>query len=187
MTLHRLVPRKTAVIVVDIQERLAAAIPEEQRADVIRATTILVEGARLLRAPVLVTVQYSKGLGPTLGTFDGILDSAGATSFDKMHFSAMDSSRFDEALRALRVTDVVVVGLEAHVCVYQTVRDLSGAGVVVHVPIDGVGSRRDDHRRAGLALCERAGAVLTTAETVAFDWLRQAGTVEFKVMSKLIR
>jgi nicotinamidase-related amidase len=77
--------------------------------------------------------------------------------------------------------------METHVCVYQTVRDLAALGVEVHLPIDGVSSRRDDHRDAGIDLCVRAGAVRTTTESIAFDWLRVAGTAEFKRLSALIR
>ena len=81
----------------------------------------------------------------------------------------------------------IVIGVEAHVCVLQTVRDLCARGVQVLVPLDGVASRRDDHRAAGLDLCRAAGATVTTAESVVFDWLRRAGTDEFKKLSKLIR
>ena len=77
--------------------------------------------------------------------------------------------------------------MESHVCVYQTVRDLVARGLEVHVPIDGVTSRRDDHRAAGIGLCERAGAVRTTTESVVFDWLGRAGTDAFRELSKRIR
>jgi nicotinamidase-related amidase len=82
---------------------------------------------------------------------------------------------------------VIVVGMEAHVCVYQTVRDLTARGVNVLVPVDAVVSRREEDRSAGIALCERAGAVPTTVETVVFDWLERAGTDEFRALSKLLR
>ena len=77
--------------------------------------------------------------------------------------------------------------MEAHVCVFQTARDLARRGLTVHVAADGVASRRDDHRDAGLSLCERAGAVVTTTETVVFDWLERAGSEQFKLLSKVIR
>jgi nicotinamidase-related amidase len=90
-------------------------------------------------------------------------------------------------LREQAPSAVVVVGMETHVCVFQTVRDLQSAGYVVHVPLDGVCSRREDHHQAGLELCRRAGAVVTTAETIVFDWLERAGTDDFRELSKLIR
>jgi len=82
---------------------------------------------------------------------------------------------------------VIVVGMETHVCVYQTVRDLIGRGFEVHVPIDAVVSRHDDDRTVGIALCERAGAIPTTTETIVFDWLGRAGTDAFRTISKLVR
>jgi nicotinamidase-related amidase len=87
----------------------------------------------------------------------------------------------------MRVRAAIVVGMETHVCVYQTVRELAARGVDVFVPMDGVASRRDDHRAAGLELCRAAGATITTMETVVFDWLRRAGTDVFKHLSKRIR
>ena len=85
------------------------------------------------------------------------------------------------------MTDTVVVGMETHVCIYQTVRDLRRAGYSVQVPTDGVCSRRDDAREAGLSLATGCGAAVTTAETVVLDWLRDSGAAEFRAISKLIR
>ncbi len=178
--MQRLDPRQTAVVVVDVQERLAAAMPGALLRDVLRACRILCEAARLLGAPVLYTEQYPKGLGATVPELAGLLEGAGAHRFEKSEFSACDAAGFAAALEASGARAAVVVGMEAHVCVYQTVRDLVARGLEVHVPIDGVASRRDDHRAAGVTLCERAGAIETTTESVAFDWLRRAGTEEFK-------
>jgi nicotinamidase-related amidase len=185
--MHRLVPRKTAVIVVDIQEKLAPAMPERRLADVVRATTILVESAKLLGAPVFATVQYTKGLGPMLESVARVLSDAGVTPIEKTHFSAMDAPGFGDALRRAEVTDTVVVGMETHVCIYQTVRDLRAVGFDVQVPSDGVCSRRDEAREAGLSLAVRCGAAVTTAETVVLDWLRDSGAAEFRAISRLIR
>jgi nicotinamidase-related amidase len=183
----RLRPGTTAVILIDIQERLARAMPEDQMASVHRAARILLEAARLLQVPVLQSEQYPNGLGATLPEVDELAKAARATRFEKMDFSAWDAPGFRDALGASRAEVAVVIGMEAHVCVYQTVRDLCGMGLEVHVPIDGVISRRRDHWEAGLGLCERAGAVRTTSESVVFDWLARAGTEEFRVLSKAIR
>jgi nicotinamidase-related amidase len=185
--MQRLDPKNTAIVVVDIQERLADAMPSEQLARVRRATRILVEAARLLGAPVLATEQYPKGLGPTLHELNDALGTANAQRFEKTEFSALDANGFGAAFDATNARAAVVVGMETHVCVYQTVRDLTAKGIEVHVPIDGVASRADDHRQTGLDLCEKAGAIRTTAETVVFDWLRQASGDAFKSLSKLIR
>lgn len=185
--MQRLDPKTTAVIIVDIQDRLAAAMPAAQLARVERAARILIEAARLLGAPVLATEQYPKGLGPTLPAVAELLKSAGAPCFEKVDFSACDASGFADRLVASGAKTAVVLGMETHVCVYQTVRDLASRGFEVHVPVDGVSSRQEDHREVGLALCERAGAIRTTSETVVFDWLAQASGDAFKQISKLVR
>jgi nicotinamidase-related amidase len=185
--MQRLQPEKTAVIVIDVQERLAPAMPEHQYEGLLRSSRILLEGARLFASPVLATEQYPGGLGPTVADITEMLDTLQVARRDKLSFSAWDSEGFADELRASKANAAVVVGMEAHVCVYQTVRDLVGAGIEVHVPIDGVCSRRDDHRDAGIDLCVAAGAVRTTTESVVFDWLQVAGSDEFKALSKLIR
>jgi hypothetical protein len=183
--MQRLDPRSTLVVVVDVQERLAGAMPEADMTALLRATTILGKGAALLGGRIAVTEQYPKGLGHTLEGIRASVD--GAPVFEKLAFSAVGCEPFKAFLSEVAPRAVVVVGMEAHVCVFQTVRDLARLGVVVHVPIDGVASRRDDHKRTGLALCEKAGAILTTAETIAFDWLERAGSDAFRELSKLIR
>jgi nicotinamidase-related amidase len=185
--MRRLYPKTTAVVVVDVQQRLAAAMPAGQLEEVVRAAKILLEAARLLGAPVFATEQYPKGLGPTLAELDALLLAAGAQRFEKTAFSAGDVPAFTDALAACGAQAAIVIGMESHVCVYQTVRDLLARGLEVHVPIDGVSSRRDDHRETGISLCERAGAVRTTTESVTFDWLARAGSDEFRQLSKLIR
>jgi len=185
--MQRLDPKSTAVVVVDVQDRLAAAMPPERLESVKRSARILVEAARLLGAPVLATEQYPKGLGKTLSEVGAVLDAADAPRFEKTHFSACDASGFAERLRATGARAAIVIGMETHVCVYQTVRDLVASGIEVYVPIDGVASRRDDHRDTGLALCDRAGAIRTTSESVVFDWLERAEGDAFKQISKLVR
>lgn len=185
--IQRLNPKTTAILVVDVQERLASAMPEGRLADMLRAARILIDGGRLLGARSLFTEQYPKGLGRTLAEVASVLEHAAAPRFEKLHFSAFDDSHLRTTLADTGTEDVVVLGMETHVCVFQSVRDLSAAGYRVHVPVDGVVSRRDDHRQAGLGLCERAGALLTTAESVAFDWLVHAKSPEFKAISALVR
>ena len=185
--MKRLDPKRTALLVVDVQDRLAQAMPPEQVERVRRAARILIESARLLGAPVFVTEQYPKGLGATLPEVADALSAADAGRFEKLDFSAWDAEGFRERMAATSVTSVVVLGMETHVCVYQTVRDLVAAGFDVHVPIDGVASRRDDHRQVGLELCARAGATTTTSESVVFDWLARASGDAFKQISKLVR
>jgi nicotinamidase-related amidase len=185
--MRRIQPSESAVIVIDVQERLASAMPEAQLGALTRAATILIEAARLLGAGVIATEQYPKGLGPTIAPIAAKLAEAGAPTLSKMDFCACDAEGFERAWAKHPPRAAVVVGMETHVCVFQTVRELCARGVDVHVPIDGVASRREDHRQAGIELCRAAGATVTTMETVVFDWLRVAGTEPFRQLSKLIR
>jgi nicotinamidase-related amidase len=183
--LLKLRPDTTCLVVIDVQERLAPAMPAAALAALERAVTLLAAAARRLGARVLVTEQYPRGLGHTLPRLAPAL--VDAQRFEKVSFSAFEADGFAACLREQAPSAVVVVGMETHVCVFQTVRDLLSAGFVVHVPLDGVCSRRDDHQQAGLDLCRRAGAVVTTAETIVFDWLERAGTDDFRELSKLLR
>jgi nicotinamidase-related amidase len=162
-------------------------MPEAQVAEVTRAATVLVDAAGRLGAHVLATEQYPAGLGPTVTPVAAELARARAVALAKTSFSACDDPSFERAFARAAPKVAIVVGMEAHVCVFQTVRELCARGVEVHVPVDGVASRRDDHRAAGLDLCRAAGATLTTMETVVFDWLRRAGGDDFKHLSKRIR
>lgn len=185
--MRRLNPKECAVIIVDVQEKLSAAMPEQALSQLVRAATMLMEAAHLLGARILVTEQYPAGLGRTLPPLAQLIEKTGAQTIEKLHFSACDEPLFERALLSRTPKTVIALGMETHVCVFQTVRELAARGTDVHVPIDGVTSRREDHRAAGLELCRHAGATITTMETIVFDWLKCAGTDEFKRLSKLIR
>ncbi len=185
--MQRLEPAQCAVVVIDLQDKLLSAMPASRVADVLRAGNVLIEAAALLGARVIATEQYPAGLGHTVAPIADGLERLGAPILPKLDFSACDDPEFDRTWARFGVRAAIVIGVEAHVCVLQTVRDLCARGVQVLVPLDGVASRRDDHRAAGLDLCRAAGATVTTAESVVFDWLRRAGTDEFKKLSKLIR
>lgn len=183
----RLDPRTSLLLLVDLQEKLAAAMPVAQLEEVARAARVLLEAADALGVQLLATEQYPQGLGPTLPAIRDRLVEKQVTILPKLEFSAAEAPGFAAALAASGARSVVVLGMETHVCVFQTVRELAQRGLAVHVPLDGVASRRDDHRAAGLELCRAAGATITTAETVAFDWLRKAGGDAFKRVSKVVR
>ena len=185
--MQRLVPQETVVAVIDVQEGLASAMAQARMADVARGIPILLAAAKLLGAPVLATEQYPKGLKPTILPVREKLDALGVVPFAKTVFSAVEVPEFQKRLDELAPKSVVVVGMETHVCVYQTVRDLRARGLEVFVPVDGVASRRDEDRAVGLALCERAGAISTSIETIVFDWVGKAGTDVFREISKLVR
>lgn len=192
--MDRLSPTRTALLVIDIQERLLAAMPAEVAAQVIKNTKILVETAIRLAFPIVVSQQYPKGLGTTVAELEAALPAT-AHRFDKIEFSAAGTPSFAELCKtALAGRDQwLVAGMETHVCVYQSVRDLlaglpgGAAGATVHVVADAVSSRTRENWRAGLDLMDRLGAITTTTEICVFDLLERAGTEHFKALSKAIR
>ena len=187
MGVERTKPSTTAVVLIDVQEKLVPLMPSEQMQALERATKIMLAAARELGAPILVTEQYPKGLGPTVSPLRDWVAEAGVSPIDKTAFSGCNEPRFVQALKDCGADAAIVLGMETHICVFQTVRDLCARGLRVDVPIDGVASRREDHRQVGLELCAKAGANITTAETVLFDWMVQSGTDTFKALSKLVR
>lgn len=185
--MQRLVPATTLVLLVDVQEKLAAAMPEDARARVVKHAGILLEAARVLGAPVVVSEQYPKGLGPTVPELRTKLDALGVTPFAKTTFDACGDLAIARAVADAGASAVVVMGMEAHVCVMQTVRELVNRRFDTYVVADAVSSRREADRAVGLGLAERAGASVTTTETVVFDWMERAGTDAFKAISPLLR
>jgi nicotinamidase-related amidase len=175
---------KALVLVVDVQSRLTPAMPPDALARVVKQGRALIGAAKELGLPVLATEQYPKGLGETIPELKEVLPSPPLV---KMHFSCGADPGFAAALEKTGRRQVIVCGMESHVCVFQTVRDLVGMGYEVHLCSDAVSSRAELHRTNGIELCREAGAVITNAETVIFDLLHVAGTPEFKKVSALVK
>lgn len=173
---------EVCVFVIDIQERLLPAMPEKE--SVIKNTSILLQAAREMGIPVLVTEQYPKGLGSTVKEIQEFLGDAKV--FSKNSFTAYIDDVKSE-LEALNRKKLIVLGMETHVCVYQTSRDLLRAGYEVHIAKDGVASRTKENYLNGLDLMKEMGAVISNTETIVFDLLKVSGTPEFKTLSKLIK
>jgi nicotinamidase-related amidase len=155
-----------------------------------RNVATLCEAAVRFALPVVVSQQYPRGLGATIGPIEEALVAlppAQLHRFDKLDFSAAAAPEFAPIARAVGRDQWLVAGMEAHVCVYQTVRQLREGGAAVQVVTDAVLSRTEGNRRVGLGLIERTGAVPTSTEVVVFDLLQRAGTDDFKALSKLIR
>ncbi|HZZ86680.1 MAG TPA: isochorismatase family protein [Anaeromyxobacteraceae bacterium] len=180
----RLDPARACVLVVDVQERLCTAMPQEPLDRLVKYTRALVGAAQELGLPVLATEQYPKGLGATLGAVREVLPAAPLV---KSTFSCGADPAFAAALETTGRRQVILAGMETHVCVFQTARDLVERGYEVQVCADAVTSRFELHRQAGLELCRAAGAVITTAETAIFDLLHECGTPAFKKVSPLVR
>ena len=179
-----LIPAATALLVVDWQERLCAAMPQAVVAQNTRNVEHLLALAARLDVPVLATEQYPKGLGPTVEALRTLLPQP---AMPKVAFSAMRDAAVATALRDAARTTVIVTGMETHVCVFQTVRDLVNAGFSVHVPVDAVLSRTRRNWETGLELMRAAGAVVTSTETVLFDLLKIGQGEAFKEVSQRIR
>jgi nicotinamidase-related amidase len=185
--MDRLDPSRSVLVVVDVQARLASAMPQASMDRLVANTLVLLETARLLGVPVIATEQYPKGLGPTVDPIAERLRAMGVEPIDKLTFDACAEPRVARALADRSPRAAVVTGMETHICVFQTARELVRRGLETHVVADAVASRRDENRVLGLSLCERAGALVTPTETAIFDWLGRAGTEEFRTVSKLVR
>ncbi|HET6414561.1 MAG TPA: hydrolase [Anaeromyxobacter sp.] len=180
----KLDPARTLILVVDVQERLCSAMPPADLERLVKYARALMGAARELGLPVLATEQYPKGLGPTVAALRELFPSP---PVEKMHFSCVPEPAFAAALEATHCRQIVIAGMETHVCVFQTARDLAAIGYDVYVCADAVTSRFEEHRRTGLELCREAGAVVTTAETAIFDLLGQCGTTQFKRVAPLVK
>jgi nicotinamidase-related amidase len=174
---------RALLLVVDVQEAFRPAVLDFD--DVVRSVATLVQGARALALPTIVTEQYPKGLGRTVPEVAQHLD--GVKPIEKVCFSAAGSEQFNRVLAESGRDQALICGIESHVCVNQTADDLIGRGLAVHVAQDAVTSRTRQNRELGLHKMERGGAVVTSVETALFELLRQAGTPEFKEIQKLVK
>jgi nicotinamidase-related amidase len=185
--MDRLSRDSCVLLLVDVQERLAAAMPPASMDRLVANARLLVESAAAMHIPIVVSEQYPKGLGPTVAPLASRLAELGVVPIDKLVFDASSEPRIARAVSDSRARSIVLLGMETHICVMQTARELVRRGYVTHVVADACASRREENREVGLRLCERAGAFVTSAETVAFDWVERAGTDAFRTVSKLVR
>ncbi|RCK48673.1 isochorismatase [Thalassospira profundimaris] len=179
---------RSTLVIVDVQEKLYPACLDP--VDMIDACCFLLKCANRLSVPAIVTEQYPKGLGHTAKSILDLLEqeSDGSNVVDKISFSCLGAEGFLAKLEENHGRDqVVVAGMETHVCVLQTVLDLIERGREVFVVADAVSSRKPHDRIFGLERMRDAGAKIVTRESVMFEWLRVAGTPEFKELSALIR
>jgi nicotinamidase-related amidase len=178
-----LIKKDSVLVVVDIQERLAAVMSERQK--VIANSLHLIEAAKLLHFPILLTEQYPRGLGPTVPEIREAISSY--KPIEKLMFGCCGEPKFMEAIASTGKRRVVLCGMETHVCVLQTCIGLLKEGYAVHVVQDAVCSRSKENYRIGIEFMRDAGAVITGTETVLFQLLEKAGTEEFKAISKRIK
>ena len=175
----------TLILIIDVQERLAAVMKTEVKDQVVKNCRHLIELAKMLNIPVMVTEQYPKGLGPTVPELREA--TAAVKPVEKIAFNCCGEPAFMKEVRALDRKKIIVTGMEMHICVLQTTLGLLKADFVPHVVSDAVCSRTKANWRTSLDLMRSAGAVVTGTETVLFQLLGVAGTEEFKAISKRIK
>lgn len=176
-------PKETLLLVIDVQGKLASVVYQPELVE--KNISKLLRSCKLLGVPAVFTEQYPKGLGHTVEALRVLFE--GEQAFEKLSFSCCGSSEFMKRLRALGRNDILVVGMEAHVCVYQTCRELLEFGYNVHLVSDAVSSRSEENRELGIRCIERAGGVLTSTEMAIFELLRVADGDTFKAISKIIK
>jgi nicotinamidase-related amidase len=170
-------------LVIDIQERLYPHM--ERKEDLLKNSLVLITGLQFLNIPIIFTEQYPKGLGETLEQIKQALNDSKV--IEKIAFSCCDEPAFSEILeQSLRHT-VIICGIEAHVCVLQTVLDLVSMDFLPVVVSDCVSSRNRNDKEVALERMRSEGAMITTTESILFELTRKAGTIEFKSISRLIK
>lgn len=173
----------SALMIIDIQERLADVM--SQKDIVIRNTLHLIEISKLYKIPIILTEQYPKGLGRTVKEIvDSFYDY---NPLEKITFDCCLDSNIKNTLDALNKTHIIISGMETHICVLQTTLSLLNMGYHCHLVSDAVCSRTKQNWKTGISLMQKAGAVITSTETVLFQILQKAGTDEFKAISKRIK
>jgi nicotinamidase-related amidase len=179
----RILKEDTAGLIVDIQERLFPHIYENEQIE--KNTNILIQGLKLLEIPILVTEQYRKGLGLTIPT---IADALGnGSTIEKMSFSCCDNEGFESELRNLSRQNIIIAGIESHVCVLQTTVDLIESGFRPIVVEDCVSSRKEKDKKIAIERMRQEGALITSYESILFELARISGTDTFKAISKLVK
>lgn len=177
-------PQVTALLVIDIQEKLLPVIDGGARVE--SNSGRLIAAAGILEVGVFVTEQYPQGLGGTTAAVELQLEKLQCYRFEKKSFSCCGAKGLREKLRQDAVANVVLCGIESHVCVLQSAMDLLAEGYRVFVAVDAVGSRKSLDHETALRRIESHGVTLTTTETVLFEWCKTAANPAFKSIQKLI-
>jgi len=179
----RIAKNHTMLLVIDIQERLLPHMAGHT--ELIRNTGILIEGMKILDVPVMVTEQYTKGLGETVRDVRDHLEEY--APLEKMAFSCCDDNAFSLALETHSKKNVVICGIETHVCVLQTAIDLLEKGYQPVVVEDCTSSRKLHDKAIAIERMRQEGAIISSCESILFELTRMSGTPEFKAISKLVK
>ncbi len=173
------------LVVIDVQDKLVAAMDQKELEQLLKNSEILLETATELEIPILITEQYKKGLGDTL---QNLKDKAiGASYYEKLEFSCCGNQDFVSKIKNSARKQIIITGMETHVCVLQTVIELLDEGYSVHIVNDALLSRSSKNKETAISAMVSAGAVPTSTESVLFQLLKVAGTDSFKKLSKLVK
>jgi isochorismate hydrolase len=176
---------EAVLIIVDVQDLLMKQMDQKVRENVIRNIRTLIAFARKMAIPILMTEQYPKGLGKTVP--DIKMELGPIVPIEKVSFSCCRAETFNGQLNPLARKQAILTGIETHVCVLQTANDLIQGDYEVHVVADAICSRRKLDWKIGLRGMEKRGAMISTTEIIAFQLLKEAGTEEFRELSKLLK
>jgi len=176
-------PENTALTIIDVQEKLSRVMYEKEM--LFESIQKLIKGIQVLDIPVIVTEQYPKGLGPTIPEVSNLFPNF--QPIPKISFSCCGNERFLQELNDLHRKQVLIAGIETHVCVYQTALDLLSLGYEVQVVTDCVSSRTPANRDIGLNRVSQAGAIPTSTEMALFELLKVADGERFRAISKIVK
>jgi len=183
MPTPRLHASQSAILLIDVQEKLLPVMHNNQR--IVEQSGRLLDGGAVLNVPILVSEQYRKGLGVTVAALQPRIAKA-VCNAEKLRFSAYIDP-IAESLRSHNIRQVVVCGIEAHVCVLQTCLDLIDRGYVTFLATDAIGSRHAEDQTAAVQRMIQAGVVPTTVESALLEWVGEAGTARFKSVLPIIK
>jgi len=175
---------RSALLIIDVQEAFRTSIKNFEK--LAARIAIATQGAQLLNLPIIVTEQYPKGLGHTAAEITEVLP-VGTHVLEKTSFSSCGAQQFFPKLQEHETKHVIVAGMEAHICVNQTVHDLLAAGLHVHLLTDCITSRRKSDRKTGLMKMQASGAILSSVEMALFELIRDSRHEQFKAVQGLIK
>jgi nicotinamidase-related amidase len=183
MAISLLNKEDTGLVIVDVQEKLAGVMGQRER--VVDRVSKLLDLARVFQLPVIVTEQNPQFLGSTLPAIQEFLPTY--DPIEKLHFDCCAIDAFNHEIEEKGLRNIILTGIETHICVFQTCVSLLEKGYRVHVPHHAVDSRTESNWQVGLSLMQEAGATITSTETIIFQILKKAGTSEFKALLKTIK
>jgi len=173
----------TLLVIVDIQTKLLNVMFERER--LISNCSKLIQATRLLEIPMVMTEQYPEGMGPTDSTILELFPEM--KTITKMSFSCCGVGEFDQKIKSLGKKQIMIIGIESHICVLQTVHDLLHQGYFVYVPYDAVSSRKEGDYKNALERMRQAGAVIGSVESAIFEMMKTAETPVFRQISRIIK